>query len=205
MSNFILFSPGMCVMLLLVHLGLSEKITSENCRQFHQCYSQKFFVWKSSRQLFSSYMYIENAAETMFVRKICVHNIDEIDTCNDTRAEIVKMMTRSSIAFRYWQQHRLEKFRIFWNRNKTEKNLYVISRELKIFDRCNWHICSCKLLFNFDRVRRGHSKNMWHMLTPSSTPMWHFIFEINCSLDFCDFNREINWKKMSFKSYFCSF
>jgi len=29
---------------------------------------------------FSSYMYVVKAAETMFVRKICTFNVDEIDT-----------------------------------------------------------------------------------------------------------------------------
>jgi hypothetical protein len=34
-------------------------------------------------QLFSSYMYIEKAAESTFVQKICTQNVDEIDTwCN---------------------------------------------------------------------------------------------------------------------------
>jgi len=39
--------------------------------QFHQHFSNKFFVPTSFWQLFSSYMYIEKAAKTIFVRKIC--------------------------------------------------------------------------------------------------------------------------------------
>jgi hypothetical protein len=30
-------------------------------------------------QLFSSYMYVEKAAETTFIQKICMKNVDEID------------------------------------------------------------------------------------------------------------------------------
>jgi hypothetical protein len=37
-------------------------------------------VQTSFWQLFSSYMYVVKAAKTMFVRKICMFNIDEIDT-----------------------------------------------------------------------------------------------------------------------------
>jgi len=36
-------------------------------------------VRKSFWQLFSSYMYVEKAAETMFVQKNCMFNVDEID------------------------------------------------------------------------------------------------------------------------------
>jgi len=39
-----------------------------------------FFVWTSYQQLFSSYMYVEKAAKTMFVQRICTFNVDEIDT-----------------------------------------------------------------------------------------------------------------------------
>jgi len=40
----------------------------------------KFFVRTLFWQLFSSYMYVEKAAETTFVQKICMKNVDEIDT-----------------------------------------------------------------------------------------------------------------------------
>jgi len=38
--------------------------------QFHQHFMYKFFVQTSFWQLFSSYMYVEKAAEMMFVQKI---------------------------------------------------------------------------------------------------------------------------------------
>ncbi len=49
--------------------------------QFHQHFTHKFFVQMLFQQLFSSYMYVVKAAKTTFVRKICVYNVDEIDTC----------------------------------------------------------------------------------------------------------------------------
>ncbi len=39
--------------------------------QFHQHFTRKLFVQTLLRQLFSSYMYIEKAAKTTFVQKIC--------------------------------------------------------------------------------------------------------------------------------------
>jgi len=39
------------------------------CSQFHQHFTYKFFVRTSFRQLFSSYMYVEKAAEMTFVGK----------------------------------------------------------------------------------------------------------------------------------------
>jgi len=48
--------------------------------QFHQHFTYEIFVQKSFWQLFSSYMCAEKAAKTMFVRKICTENVDEIDT-----------------------------------------------------------------------------------------------------------------------------
>ncbi len=50
------------------------------CSQFHQHFMYEFFVQTLYWQLFSSYMYIEKAAELTFVQKICTENIDEIDT-----------------------------------------------------------------------------------------------------------------------------
>ncbi len=40
-------------------------------RQFHQHFTYKFLVQMSFQQLSSSYMYVEKAAETMLVQKIC--------------------------------------------------------------------------------------------------------------------------------------
>jgi len=48
--------------------------------QFHQHFTYKFFVRMLFWQLFFSYMYVEKAAETMLVRKICMYKVDEIDT-----------------------------------------------------------------------------------------------------------------------------
>ena len=75
-------------LILLLHSLLQTKIyRSSNFErdrltwcQFHQRYSCNFFVRKSFWKLFSSYMYVEKAAEMTFVQKICVNNIDEIDT-----------------------------------------------------------------------------------------------------------------------------
>jgi len=44
----------------------------------------KYFARTLFRQLFSSYMYVEKAAETTFIRKICKLNVDEIDTWKRT-------------------------------------------------------------------------------------------------------------------------
>ncbi len=44
-------------------------------------------------QLFSSYMYILKAAKTMFVRKICTFNVDEIDYRRS--AKTVKFITKT--------------------------------------------------------------------------------------------------------------
>ncbi len=61
------------------HQPFLSSFYSNRC-QFHQRFMHKFFVRKSFRQLFSSYMYVEKAAETMLVRKICMYKVDEIDT-----------------------------------------------------------------------------------------------------------------------------
>jgi len=45
--------------------------TIPSCSQFHQRFTYKFFVRTLFRQLFSSYMYVEKAAKTTFVQKIC--------------------------------------------------------------------------------------------------------------------------------------
>jgi len=47
--------------------------------QFHQHFMRKFFEQTLFWQLFSSCMYVEKAAETMFVQKICTKNVDEIE------------------------------------------------------------------------------------------------------------------------------
>jgi len=47
--------------------------------QFHQRLEHAYFVRTSFWQFFSSYMYVVKAAKTMFVRKICMFNVDEID------------------------------------------------------------------------------------------------------------------------------
>jgi len=62
--------------------------------------------------VFSSYMYIAKAAKTTFVRKICMFNVDEIDTWCEfrhasacarvlTRATILGTLCSSSVLF-YW-------------------------------------------------------------------------------------------------------
>jgi len=43
------------------------------CSQFHQCYTSAFFV-----QIFQQSQNVTR--KTMFVRKICTYNVDEIDT-----------------------------------------------------------------------------------------------------------------------------
>jgi len=47
--------------------------------QFHQHYTRTFFVRTLFWQLFSSYIYVVKAAEMMFIRKIRLFNVDEID------------------------------------------------------------------------------------------------------------------------------
>jgi len=56
----------------------SQKIISSRC-QFHQHFTYEFSVQALFQQLFSSYMYVEKAAKTTFIRKICTENVDEID------------------------------------------------------------------------------------------------------------------------------
>jgi len=46
-----------------------------------------FFIRTSFWQLFSSYMYVEKAAKTTFIRKICVYKVDEIDTCSNANVD----------------------------------------------------------------------------------------------------------------------
>jgi len=47
-----------------------------------------FFVRTMFGQLFSSYMYVEKAAEMMFVQKIGMKNVDE----NDTNLNIIYLL-----------------------------------------------------------------------------------------------------------------
>jgi len=54
---------------------------------------RNFFVRKSFWQLLSSYMYIVKAAETTFVRKICMFNVDEI-LRQEVKDELKIMHTR---------------------------------------------------------------------------------------------------------------
>ena len=50
-----------------------QTITEDSCSQFHQHFMYNFFVQMLLRQLFSSYMYVEEAAKMMFIQKIlCV-------------------------------------------------------------------------------------------------------------------------------------
>ncbi len=51
------------------NLNLKIRLKSLTRGQFHQRYAREFFVQKSFQQLFSSYMYLEKAAEKTFVRK----------------------------------------------------------------------------------------------------------------------------------------
>jgi len=51
----------------------------DGCGQFHQHFTYKFFVRMFFWQLFSSYMYVEKAAQMMFIQKICTFNVDEND------------------------------------------------------------------------------------------------------------------------------
>jgi len=62
------------------NLNLKIRLKSLTRGQFHQRYAREFFVQKSFQQLFSSYMYLEKAAKTMFIWKICAYNVYEIDT-----------------------------------------------------------------------------------------------------------------------------
>jgi len=48
-------------------------------RQFHQCFLRIFLYKRRFGSFFSSYVYVEKAAKTTFVRKICTFNVDEID------------------------------------------------------------------------------------------------------------------------------
>ncbi len=52
-------------------ITITDDFDIATCRQFHQHFTCKFFVRTSFQQLFSSYMYLEKAAKTMFVQKIC--------------------------------------------------------------------------------------------------------------------------------------
>jgi len=52
--------------------------------QFHQHFMCRFFVWTLFWQLFYSYMHVEKAAETTVAQKICMFNVDEIDTSSLT-------------------------------------------------------------------------------------------------------------------------
>jgi len=49
----------------------------------------EFFVPMLFWQLFSSYMYIVNAAETTFVQKNCMFNFDEIDASALNKAWVI--------------------------------------------------------------------------------------------------------------------
>ena len=61
--------------------------------QFHQHLTHKFFVPMSFRQLFSSYMYVEKAAKTTFVRKILMMKLTPCKLCIEwtSRESLVKM------------------------------------------------------------------------------------------------------------------
>jgi hypothetical protein len=68
--------------------------------QFYQHFTHKFFVQRLFRQLFSSYMYVEKAAEMTFVQKICTQNVVEIDFRKTFRlkdAFVIEAQTRSEI------------------------------------------------------------------------------------------------------------
>jgi len=51
-------------------ITITDDFDIATCRQFHQHFKCKFFVRTPFQQLFCSYMYLEKAAETMFVQKI---------------------------------------------------------------------------------------------------------------------------------------
>jgi len=57
---------------ILFYQGLSESLHSFLISDYHQHFNNKFFVRSLFWQLFSSYMYVEKAAEMMFVQKICM-------------------------------------------------------------------------------------------------------------------------------------
>jgi len=56
--------------------------------QFHQCFMSDFFVHKSFRQLFSSYVRLCDFWPQNFVRKMCAQNVDEIDHSNPNLLDI---------------------------------------------------------------------------------------------------------------------
>jgi hypothetical protein len=57
--------------LIFLRKEIGKKLLTQSCSQFHQHFTYKFFVRMLYRQLFSSYMYVVNAAETTLVQKIC--------------------------------------------------------------------------------------------------------------------------------------
>jgi len=61
------------------HQPFLSSFYSNRC-QFHQRFMHKFFVRKSFRQLFSSYMYVEKAAKTMFIQKMLLKLTPTVST-----------------------------------------------------------------------------------------------------------------------------
>jgi len=54
--------------------------------QFHQHFYGQIFCTNIVSAAFSSYTYVEKAAETTFVQKICTFNVDEIDYMSQLKA-----------------------------------------------------------------------------------------------------------------------
>ncbi len=89
-----------------------------NCSQFHQHFTYKFFVWTLFQQIFSSYMYIEKAAETMFVRKICTWNVDDMD-------KLIKSSSfwfNNSLSNTFNDATLIDQFKILISEKKTKKS-----------------------------------------------------------------------------------
>jgi hypothetical protein len=60
-------------------LALAKKLYKKRARKTLMQLTAvvKFFVGTFFWQLFSSYMYVEKGAETKFVQKICMQNVDD--------------------------------------------------------------------------------------------------------------------------------
>jgi hypothetical protein len=65
--------------------------------QFHQHLYVQIFCTNVVSAAISSYMYVVKAAETTFVRKIHIFNIDEIDT-SEKSSEILTFLTNINIS-----------------------------------------------------------------------------------------------------------
>ncbi len=73
------------------HLSLEtvfSPATHQNCRQFHQRWTSKFFVRKSFLAAFLVTFWLWWTYESTFVRKIRAFNVDEIDTLSPVKVKL---------------------------------------------------------------------------------------------------------------------